>query len=518
MSTASSSNIHLLPEGVLSPTGTGKTPVPVVAHWFTHSDFEGSADDQQQVIHRQSPQLTRLKRGEQKSNTNLSDDFDNRSIKSDATVVENKTDLVEEVRPLDLLEDRPEQEGPCVITTAPQTPSEIRKKFQHSASFEKHFQRQSEVELCEEFRQGVKGRVKETKECFMRPTTASSDKLEQAKENRDAELEALKHHRSDARHGEDASVDKSQILRQEKIQELENIKRSRSKSRQRGGIDTVATEESGYSKEKAERAHELASLSHRKLDLDDTLLFSPTELKQMALREERERELAALCARQTSGSMDDSLSSSVHKENLLKAERCLELAALSDRTFTDMTDFPPSEHPLSHESQEPLPDPGADHQRGKVRETKALWQQREQSGSRQGSTISGGGGCTGGTPPTRRIGSMFRREQEYWGDDDDLPAPPLPHEALPLPDNDDTLDIVGFSQAEQVNPVSHTASAATASASNASATAATTDDIANPPPPPRQSSRGKVEEYRHWSGGWTRGWSGSNMEAHQKLH
>merc|ERR1719239_1996927 len=81
MSAASSS----LPEGVLSPTGTGVTPVPVVAHWFTHSDFDEKSDS-----------LSRSKSQNPQTNSKIEekfvvDDIDTRSVKSDTTVIENLT-------------------------------------------------------------------------------------------------------------------------------------------------------------------------------------------------------------------------------------------------------------------------------------------------------------------------------------------------------------------------------------------------------------------------------------------
>jgi len=498
MSTTSS--VANFPEGILSPTGTGKTPVPVVAHWFTHSDFD--AREEQPLAPPQSPRLTRIKGLEQKSNSNLSDDFDNRSVKSDATVVENKTAISEETveksvqqRPEETVEEtiqqRPEgtveknrPESPST-NLSPPTPSQIRKKFQQSTSFDKNFERTSELELSEEFYQGIRGKVKETKESFMRQP--SYDKLEQAKENREAELQALKHHRLDTKQCEDVTVDKSHAIRQEKVEELQNLRRSRSKSRPT--IDNST--ESCYSKEMEERASELASLSNRKVDLDDASLFSPTELKEIALREERERELAALCGRQTFD-MDESLAGAIHKENLLKAERCLELAALSERNFNSFQDSVDKFHPEGTVNSSTVDCPGSDGKSASVRETMACWQQREQSAGKELRTAGSRG------TPTRRIGSMFRREQDYWADDDDLPAPP-PEEAL-----QPTTEAIGLNQ-----PTGQDISTGSMLA----------DDLTNPPPPPRQSSRGKVEEYRHWSGGWTRGWTGSNTaEAHHKLH
>merc|ERR1719193_2407421 len=182
------------------------------------------------------------------------------------------------------------------------------------------------------------------------------------------------------------------------MQELQNIKRSRSKSRQ---TMEIAEESSSYNKEKQQRASELASLSNRKLDLDDALLFSPTELKEIALREERERELAALCARQTFAT-DEDLAGAAHRESLLKAERCLELAALSERNLNSF----PEDTFIEEDMDNSLPanSSGVDVKVGSVRETTARWQQRQQSAGRELHTT---GANTTSATPTRRIGSIF---------------------------------------------------------------------------------------------------------------
>ena len=554
MSAASSS----LPEGVLSPTGTGITPVPVVAQWFTHSDFEKKSTTKNQSITQDYQAKTKV---ECKP---LADDFDTRSVKSDATVIENivveldeaesdlpppppiKADLTEWQSPVPSQANEPcppssEQSDKSGVITVPQSPSEIRKKFQQQASFEKSFQKSAELELSKEFRAGVKGKVRESKESFLKKS--NSGKIFEGKEWRDIELEAVKLHRSDSRNFEDTIIDQSDALKQEKKRELEDVKRSRSQ-KQKEYNDVQAT----FNNERLERQTELASLSHRKLDIEDAYLFSPTELKEITLREERERELAELAKRrdiseaednfasqkerqvkaerirelaevaqrkyiQESESIStaaqkeqqiksdrntelaeisqrqttdnsDSFSVAIQKEKRLKAERNLELMALADRKLDiDLVTISRAEQ-LRQErseelkeiaklrsnsfSQEPLEDREAvtgtpelesDEVRGRVRGTAAIWQERERSAGREGGRST----CT---TPTRRIGSMFKRDPEYWGREEELPAPPSDVEA----------------------------------------------DSANPPPPPRQSSRGKVEEYRHWTGHW------SSAPAHHKLH
>ena len=218
--------------------------------------------------------------------------------------------------------------------------------------------------------------------------------------------------------------------------------------------------------------------------MEDECLFSPTELKEIQLREERERELAELLRRQT---LQEPENTAAQKELQMKMDRNRELIALTDR-YPELDD----QHEISREEilrqkrkeelrqiarirninskeEETLgrgqkvktPEPEVSEDiKGRVKETAAIWQtrdKREKSESQERCTPT----------PSRRIGSMFRREPEYWAEDEDLPAPPP-------------------------------------------------EDVSNPPPPPRQSSRGKVEEYRHWSGGW-RGQS-SGSPAHPKLH
>lgn len=375
-------------------------------------------------------------------------------------------------------------ENPCIITV-PQSPSEIRKKFQQQASFEKSFQKSADFELSEEFRAGVKGKVRESKESFLKKS--NSDKLLAAKEKREIELEALKLHRSDSRNFDEPIVDKSEVIRQEKMRELEDVKRSRTRQKMQDEA-TEEEESAAMCQDKLDRQSELASLSNRKLDIEDAFLFSPTELREIQLREERERELQNLSRRHVA---EESVTISTQREWEARAERNRELQALADRSLDIDRNTPSRAEILRQERSEELREiarlrsgsfsnsadvteeetdrPGSevedDDVRGRVRGTKAMWQQREQSGSREGRSA-----CA---TPTRRIGSMFNRDPEYWGDVEDLPAPP----------------------SELVNPVYP-------------------ESDNNPPPPPRESSKGKVEEYRHW----TNNWGSAVPPNQQKIH
>lgn len=405
------------------------------------------------------------------------EDFDNKSVRSDTTVIENR---VSERRIIKLENPTTPHESNDLtsVISVPQSPSEIRKKFQQNSSFEKSFQKSAEFELSKEFREGVRGKVKESRESFLK--RSNSDKFEQTKEMRELELQAVKLHRSDSRNFEHSSLDKSEILRQEKLQELEDVKRSRSRSR----IREEENGENSYNQTKMEREAELLSLYNRRIEaVEDECLFSPTELKEIQLREERERELTELLNRQT---LQEPEYTSAQKEKQMKLDRNLELIALSDRCSELDSPTISREEILRQERAEELRQISllrninsneedtrergqatktpelevSEDTRSRVKETAAVWQhrdKREKSESEDRFTPT----------PSRRIGSMFRREPEYWGEDEDLPAP--------LP-----------------------------------------EDVSNPPPPPRQSSRGKVEEYRTWSGGWKG--RGSSSPAHPKLH
>jgi len=155
LSTTSNSS-YAIPEGVLSPTGTGKTPLPVVANWFdaleakmTKPKPEKPVRNEQVenkpnvvvvnekvcpdkttsllneildelVIDESALELTEssgetgtMKRKQaEHAKSFISDDVDNRSVKSDATVIEIK--------------DNEKEESVIVV---PQSPREIRKKI-----------------------------------------------------------------------------------------------------------------------------------------------------------------------------------------------------------------------------------------------------------------------------------------------------------------------------------------------------------------------------------------------------
>merc|ERR1711892_664990 len=190
LSTTSNSS-YAIPDGVLSPTGTGKTPLPVVANWFdaleakmTKPKPEKPVRNEQVenkpnvvvmnekvcpdkttsllneildelVIDESALELTEssgetgtMKRKQaEHAKSFISDDVDNRSVKSDATVIEIKDSEKEES-----------------VIFVPQSPREIRKKFQAASSFERSFTKSSDLELSKEFKEGMRGKVKEARD------------------------------------------------------------------------------------------------------------------------------------------------------------------------------------------------------------------------------------------------------------------------------------------------------------------------------------------------------------------
>merc|ERR1712123_113066 len=240
LSTTSNSS-YAIPEGVLSPTGTGKTPLPVVANWFdaleakmTKPKPEKPVRNEQVenkpnvvvvnekvcpdkttsllneildglVIDESALELTEssgetgtMKRKQaEHAKSFISDDVDNRSVKSDASVI-----------------------------VVPQSPREIRKKFQAASSFERSFTKSSDLELSKEFKEGMRGKVRESRDNFLRQATVDA----QAKESA-TKQEEIKLHRALSLNKLDQDESKADLLKQEKLKELDAVKRSRSKSK-----------------------------------------------------------------------------------------------------------------------------------------------------------------------------------------------------------------------------------------------------------------------------------------------
>lgn len=555
LSTTSNSSC-VVPEGVLSPTGTGKTPLPVVANWFdaleakmtkpkpeivskpvrneqvenkpnvvlvnektcpdkTTSLLNEILDeliiDESALEMIESSEETGTMKRKQTENAKsfISDEVDNRSVKSDATVIEIKDSEKDES-----------------VIFVPQSPREIRKKFQAPSSFERSFTKSSELELSKEFKEGMKGKVKESRDNFLRQAKVDA-KAKEMKTKQD-EMEEIKLHRAVSQTKLDQDESKADIIKQEKLKELEAIKRSRSKSR---GKDDESLQNS-YLQEKQERELELLQLSNR-----STNMSWETENRELQLREERNKELAELVNR----TVDDNTENDVrtkekilkdernrelallanrkvenidiakenkttllreerrreleeisnrkidvdnvqqNKENLIKEERAKELFEITNRVNDAEFDMEKSEQIWNeraeelkqiasmrskspwqqerHDSSTMEKNIGLDSPelKGKVRNTAAAWKERERETKIEKDPVLK-------EMPTRRIGSLFKGDSDYWNLNeatDEFPEPP--------------------SEAE-IAQVSH-----------------------NPPPPLRQSSKGKIEEYTrdpNWNAPW----------------
>jgi len=562
--TSTSSNV--VPEGVLSPTGTGKTPFPVVANWFDALEAKITKPKQEKVSkpvrNEQAeckPNMITLKEKacpdkttsllneildeliidesaldlvESSEETNtvkrkkteyaksfISDDIDNRSVKSDATVIENKDNV------------NPIEEKECVIVI-PQSPREIRKKFQAASSFERSFTKSADLELSNEFKQGIKGKVRESRDNFLRQAAVDA-KAKETNSKRD-EMEEIKLHRAFSQSNIDHEESKDDIIKQEKLRELEAVKRSRSKSRakdddsmqnsylqekrerelellQLANRSTNMAWESG-NKElqlREERNKELAELVNRTVDVD---LESEITRKDKIIKEERNNELAMLTNRKFESvdiAKDDKTTllreerrkeleelsnrkveidwEPNNKENLIKEEKAKELSELSNRKTDADSDMEKSEQIWNERAEElkqisnmrskspwkqergesPIVEKYVEFEapelKGKVKNTAAAWKEREKSASRD-RDVKSEREVIMKDIPTRRIGSLFKRDSDYWNLNEptgEFPEPP--------------------SEAE-IAQVSH-----------------------NPPPPLRQSSKGKIEEYNrdpNWNAPW----------------
>lgn len=554
LSTTSNSS-YAIPEGVLSPTGTGKTPLPVVANWFdaleakmtkpkpeivskpvrneqvenkpnvvivnekTCPDKTTSLlneildelviDESALEMIESSEETGTMKRKQtEHAKSFISDEVDNRSVKSDATVIEIKDNEKEES-----------------VIFVPQSPKEIRKKFQAPSSFERSFTKSSELELSKEFKEGMKGKVKESRDNFLKQAKVDV-KAKEMKTKQD-EMEEIKLHRAVSQTKLDQDESKADIMKQDKLRELEAVKRSRSKSR---GKDDESVQNS-YLQEKQERELELLQLANR-----STNMSWETENRELQLREERNKELAELVNR----TVDDNSENDVrtkekilkdernrelallanrkvenidmaaenkttllkeerrreleeisnrkvdfdyaqqNKESLIKEERAKELFEISNRVSDAEFDMEKSEQiwneraeelkqiasirsksPWQQECHSPTMEKKMEMDspelKGKVRNTAAAWKERERETKIEKDPVLK-------DMPTRRIGSLFKRDSDYWNLNeatDEFPEPP--------------------SEAE-IAQVSH-----------------------NPPPPLRQSSKGKIEEYTrdpNWNAPW----------------
>jgi len=353
-----------------------------------------------------------------------------------------------------------------IIPPTPQTPKEIRKLFQEPANFNK------EIVKCDdltEFREGVKGKVKESRESFLKQS-ASESVYQQEKQDRKSELLQLIN-RPGQLESDNEAAKKDLLMREERNKELEMLCKRKP--------DTVADSNDKLQELKNERNQELSLLSQRKIDYDNYHKEDKTQVlkderkkeleeianrkveiewtcdtKEKMIKEERARELYNIANRKEEKAQETELK----QDDILRQERAEELRQISTFRSQSSSDF--DESKVEQTSERQTMD---DDLRGKVRNTAAAWKEREKSGSRDKINDEGIREL-----PSRRIGSLLKNDPDYWSLDEpeeqDLPAPP--------PELSEIVD---------TNP--------------------------NPPPgpPPRQSSRGKLEEYTRdpgWSAPW----------------
>lgn len=577
--TTTSSHPQPAQEGVFSPTRTGKTPLPVIANWFDKLESslskETALNDESKIVtdikdesehynynkvivgtcenetkdmlnemfdnlvseqgtieilesSGETETMKRKKREQVKSLT--SDDIDKWSVKSDLTVIEKKD--------VSILKDYIDQSD---VFPTHHSPMVIRKKFQDANSFEKNFTKITDVELSEEFKEGIKGKVKDSKESFLKqvatdtikvdsqqkkdeidlikfnrtvsmsedvvkekfetkkdplkeenPTLVNNEqifpenpnsvqssyqqeqkarKIEllqlanrtcpanndneagnrglQIRQERNKELAELVHRRTDV---EPDIEDKAKAIKDERSQELSLLMNRK--------LDTpMEFPEDKTAAMKEARRKELEELVNRKVEFDWTC-----NTKEKTIKEERARELYEIANRKTLDNQPKS--TDLCMDDKLRQERAAELKQISEiQSISSLEMGNKNENPnLLKTNDDDLLAEKSD-LRGSVRNTAAVWKERERSGSQdivahldKESAVR--------DLPTRRIGSLFRNDPDYWKlsepEEPDLPAPPT--------------------ELSETNMT-----------------------VTNPPPPPRQSSRGKMEEYSRDSG-WSAPW------------
>jgi len=431
------------------------------------------------------------------------DEPDNKSVKSDTTVIENK----------DTAEVNTSAGSVLVV---PQSPREIRKLFQQPDAFQKPIARTAEAEFGGEMGAGLRGKVRQSKDAFRRQAEADMEVKMEVVEPRlevpPSPREARRKFQIATSDSREEEVARTQEMKQAKMQELEAVRASRAAVEHVAFLGQQVT--SAGAMEMQERKQELVMLASRRHE-DQDLPECPED-RELALRQERNRELAALAGRTAETAPKEEPAGRERQE---REERSRELAAVAGRSteqvewsaggdremelreerqrelqelalrklelpvqegetkeqelraarareLADLARRPAASPQLVAASEQldevteelrqiaemetsrsehrvPTPEVTEDEMRNRVRSTAASWKEREQNAERAEKE-------TATTPtPTRRIGSLFRRDPDYWklsGSQEELPPP--------------------------------------------------AGDLLEPPPPPRQSSRGKVDEYR----------------------
>jgi len=434
--------------GLLSPT-----PVPVVANWFDNLENkltkninkeEKNEGDLRTSIRAATSDLDEIldelivadlelglkqSTAESKNKLFLTDDADNVSVRSDVTVIEKAPEV---------------QVDDSSLRAVPQSPKEIRKKFQTASSFEKDFVKSSDIELSQEFKQGIKGKVKASKENFLKQISSDQNQntnVEKRTQQTKSELQQIKLHRAASRDNiEECRHDIDNSLKQEKLMELEAVKRSRSKSRVRD--DQIEQEfiQNSYLQEKRERDMELMLIANRKVNMS----WEPQiiRVKQEKV-EEKVDEQSSLMIQEMEDVGEDSFDDREDVDDMSDLERSQLIWNERAEELKQMANMRPKSPWRSQQESDSCPEI-----KNKIRTTAAAWRDREKSASRDRDSPSVSyDKQMMKDVPTRRIGSLFNKDPDYWNlndNVDDLPEPP---------------------------------------------------SSPTPPTPVRQSSRGKIEEY-----------------------
>ena len=253
------------------------------------------------------------------------DDTDNRSVKSDNTVIETSS-----MKSINETQTMPKDSPDSSVLSVPQSPSMVRKMFQQGNSFlqqsnssSSSFVRTTETELSgDNFR---RGKVRQSRDTFLRQAEAD---LEVKPELAEPRLEVppsprearKKFQMCDA--GEEESA-RNLELKQAKLDELAAVRASRVAVEQESFLAQQV--KSAGAREREERAQELVLLSSRRQEVQE----AGVEDKELQLRQERNRELAALAGRSAeTGPLEEPAG----RERLAREERAQELAAVAGRT------------------------------------------------------------------------------------------------------------------------------------------------------------------------------------------
>jgi len=483
----------------MSPTQKQEPPIPVIANWFNKLEAvvnkESSNNDENVEIVDDSNIESVLK---ENSNTcevatkdllnemfdSLVNEYNTMEIlecsgetetmkrrKSDSKSAENESvetsQLSENGKGIFITETKIECPNDNIVPPTPQTPKQLRKLFQEPANFDKEVTKSTDLA---EFREGVKGKVKESRENFLKQTSTESA-YQQEKHERKSELLQLIN-RPGQVHEDNESAKKDLLLREERNKELEELCKRKpenlteNKDKLQEIRDERSHELSLLSQRKKERETEIESLEDKTKALKDERLKELEELanrkvefdwtcdtKEKVMKEERARELYNIANRKEEQKFEDA---EVKRDEIMRQERAEELRQISSYRSQTSSDFSESKIEQTHDKKTM-----DDDLRGNVRNTAAAWKERERKCSQSNEEIYK-------ELPSRRIGSLLKNDPDYWSLDEpefpDLPAPP-PELAETVP----------------------------------------SEITQNPPPPPRQSSRGKLEEYTR-DPGWNAPW------------